>query len=68
MQFVVNNRYSLIPLHEPIYIRHFNTCYITYLLYNGKPVRVGFTTKAGKDGKLQKVRVAKTENGPVVID
>jgi len=38
------------------------------LLYNGKPVRVGFTTKPGKDGKLQKVRVAKTENGPVVID
>ena len=33
------------------------------LLKNGKPVRVGFTVKDGK-----KVRVAKTENGPVVID
>ena len=33
------------------------------LLYGGKPVRVGFTEKDGK-----KVRVAKTENGPVVID
>ncbi len=38
------------------------------LLYGGKPVRVGFTTQAGKDGKLKKVRVAKTENGPVAID
>ena len=33
------------------------------LLYGGKPVRVGFTMKDDK-----KVRVAKTANGPVVID
>ena len=33
------------------------------LLKDGKPVRVGFTEKDGK-----KVRVAKTANGPVVID
>ncbi len=33
------------------------------LLHGGKPVRVGFSEKDGK-----KVRVAKTENGPVVID
>ena len=33
------------------------------LLKDGKPVRVGFSVKDGK-----KVRVAKTENGPVVID
>jgi len=38
------------------------------LLHDGKPVRVGFTTKEGKDGKVQKVRVAKTADGPVVID
>ena len=33
------------------------------LLHGGKPVRVGFSEKDGK-----KVRVAKTANGPVVID
>ena len=38
------------------------------LLFNGKPVRVGFTTKEGKDGKPVKVRVAKTADGDVVID
>jgi hypothetical protein len=38
------------------------------LLVDGKPVRVGFTTKEGKDGKVQKVRVAKTADGPKVID
>ena len=38
------------------------------LLHNGKPVRVGFTLQEGKDGKMKKVRVAKTEKGPVVID
>ena len=38
------------------------------LLVDGKPVRVGFTTKEGKDGKVRKVRVAKTADGPVAID
>ena len=38
------------------------------LLHGGKPVRVGFTTQEGKDGKVKKVRVAKTAGGPVVID
>ena len=38
------------------------------LLHDGKPVRVGFTTAEGKDGKTKKVRVAKTADGPVVID
>ena len=38
------------------------------LLHDGKPVRVGFTTVEGKDGKSKKVRVAKTADGPVVID
>ena len=38
------------------------------LLYKGEPVRVGFTTVEGKDGQQKKVRVAKTANGPVVID
>ena len=38
------------------------------LLKDGKPVRVGFTTKEGKDGKVRKVRVAKTADGPVAID
>ncbi|MBQ4424688.1 MAG: 50S ribosomal protein L24 [Lachnospiraceae bacterium] len=38
------------------------------LLFKGEPVRVGFTTQEDKDGKLKKVRVAKTADGPVVID
>ena len=38
------------------------------LLHGGKPVRVVFTTQEGKDGKVKKVRVAKTAGGPVVID
>ncbi len=37
-------------------------------VYNDKPVRIGFQIVTGKDGSQKKVRVAKTANGPVVID